>query len=83
MQTQDNLQNYIGQKVGIYRNLNRGGFSVHAKAGKSLKVVGYCQSATLHRVKLKVSESARQRIIHNRRREVHAMAYGTPDQLRL
>jgi hypothetical protein len=59
-------------KVQVYKNLNRGDWSVRV-AGK---VIAHVPSITLANVSFHVSESGRKRVIANKCREVHAWAIG-------
>jgi hypothetical protein len=64
-------------KVRVYFNLNKKLLSVQAKINGSWKVVRYCQSVTLINVTFKVSERGRQRVLKNKRKNVHAYICGT------
>ena len=68
-------------RVIVYRNLRRADWSVAAATTTSSckrgKVVAHLDHLTITNVSLHVCESARQRVIRNRAREVHAWAMGT------
>jgi hypothetical protein len=63
----------IGQKVRVYRNLNKPGMYSIKIAGK---VVGYAPCVELSDIKFIVSEASRQRVLRDRQRNVHAYAEG-------
>lgn len=67
---------YIGCPIRVYRNLNNGRMSLQAKEGKSWKVVGHVENCVLSSVKFKVQESGRQRVLRDRRKNVHAWGEG-------
>lgn len=63
-----------GQEILIYRNLNRGCWSI--KDVKTNLVLGYCMSVQLKDVTTKVSEAGRKRVIREKRKNVHAYIKG-------
>ncbi|AMJ64025.1 hypothetical protein [Hymenobacter sp. PAMC 26628] len=62
-----------GQQVKVYRNLKNGLFSVQFGG----LVVAHLATVQLRGVHFKVSEPARQRVLAQRQRNVHAYAIGT------
>jgi hypothetical protein len=66
----------IGERVRVYRNLANGLLSVQSKIKGSWKVAGHAESLLLYDVDFKVSEKGRQRVITNKRKNVHAFVYG-------
>jgi hypothetical protein len=65
-------------KVDVYWNLHKGGYSIRAAEGPSRGlVVGYTDSITLSDAVFVVRESARQRVLRDRRKPVHAWVCGT------
>lgn len=62
-----------GQQVKVYRNLKNGLLSVQFGG----LVVAHLATVQLCDVRFKVSEPARQRVIAQRQRNVHAYAIGT------
>lgn len=59
----------------IYRNLNSERLmSIQQKIGKSWVVVGHVQNAVLRDVKFHVSQSGRERVVRDKRKNVHAWA---------
>lgn len=68
-----------GDRVAVYRNLNRPGFfSIKALEGQNKgRVIGYAPSVEIERVTFKVSEASRQRVLRERCRNVHAWAIGS------
>ena len=65
----------IGSTVQVYWNLRKKTWSIRSK--KTRKVVGYSDHVILTGVKFVVSESGRQRVITEKRKNVHAWAEGT------
>lgn len=64
-------------KVFIYFNLHKKLFSVKALEGpKKGKVIGHVASAMVYDCKFKVSEAGRQRVIREKRKNVHAGVQG-------
>jgi hypothetical protein len=59
-------------QVQVYKNLRRGDWSIRAKG----KVIGHASDCVLANVTFHVSEAARQRVIRNHCREVHAWVVG-------
>jgi hypothetical protein len=64
-------------KVRVYFNLQKKLLSVQAKVKGVWKVVRHCQEISLIDVTFKVSERGRQRVIKNKRKNVHAYICGT------
>lgn len=64
-------------KVRVYYNLRLKCLSVQAMVGKSWKVIRHAQTVSLVDVTFKVSEKGRQRVIKNKRKNVHAYICGT------
>ena len=62
-----------GQRVKVYRNLKNGLFSVQFGG----LVVAHLATVQLTGVVFKVTETARQRVLAQRQRNVHAYAIGT------
>lgn len=71
------LEQLHDQKVRVYFNLHNRLFSVmHGR-----RVVAHVPRVKLKNVKFKVSESGRQRVLDNQRKNVHAFVEGTFDHL--
>jgi len=65
-------------KVFVYFNLHKRLFSVKSIEGASKgKVIGYSYSIVLGHTQFKVSEAGRQRVIRERKKNVHAGVTGT------
>lgn len=62
----------IGLKVDVYRNLNNGRMSLRHKG----KVIGHVTDCIIQCVTFHVSESGRQRVIRDKRKNVHAWGKG-------
>ena len=68
---------FIGTRVRVYRNLRNGLMSVQAKSiNGSWLVVGHVESCLLYDADFAVSEAGRQRVIKDKRKNVHAFIYG-------
>lgn len=67
----------LNQSVRIYFNLHKKMLSVQAKIDKRWKVVAHLEDAYLKNAHFKVSESGRQRVIKEKRKNVHAFITGT------
>lgn len=68
----------IGTEVFIYKNLSRNCWSIRANRGtwKGI-VVAHARTFALEYVMFKVSEAGRQRVLRERRKNVHAGLVGT------
>jgi hypothetical protein len=65
-------------KVFVYFNLHKRLFSVKSLEGASKgKVIGYSHSIVLDHTQFKISEAGRQRVIRERKKNVHAGVTGT------
>lgn len=65
---------HIGTRVQIYRNLTKGCWSV--RDAKTKLVIGHAATAVLRDANFKVSEAGRQRVLRERRKNVHAWVEG-------
>lgn len=65
----------IGEKVFVYKNLHKKCYSV--RSIKTGKVIGHVNEITLYDANFKVSEAGRQRVIREKRKNVHAGVVGT------
>jgi hypothetical protein len=63
-------------KVRIYRNLHKKLYSVQEKVNGRWKVVEHTNNINLINVTFKVSEAGRQRVIKEKRKNVHAAMIG-------
>lgn len=63
----------LGQVVDVYRNLHRKCWSVRHRG----IVRSHCEMVTLGNVTFRVSEAGRQRVLRERRKNVHAVVRGT------
>lgn len=63
-------------KVRIYRNLHKKLYSVQEKVNGRWKVVEHTNDINLINVTFKVSEAGRQRVIKEKRKNVHAAMIG-------
>ena len=59
-------------KVKVYWNLTRNCWSVQYKG----RILGYSETLLMENVTFKVSEKSRQRVIREKRKNVHAFAVG-------
>lgn len=64
-------------RVAVYFNLHRKCFSIRAMEGPAKgRVVAHADDVILGRVSFRVSEAGRQRVIRERRKNVHAFVEG-------
>lgn len=64
-------------KVAIYKNLHKNMFSVVSREGKNYgKVIAHCDGAVLSNVSFTVSKKGRQRVVEERKKNVHAYVVG-------
>ena len=68
------INNYLGERVFVYRNLHRKCYSV--KSLKTGRVIAHVDSIDLINVRFKVSEAGRQRVIREKQKNVHAGVVG-------
>ena len=66
----------ISQPVRVYRNVTKNCFSVEQKVNKRWKVLAHVPSVYLTNVEYKVSEASRQRVLKEKRKNVHARLTG-------
>ena len=71
------LEALFGQEVRIYRNLLNGRISVQHYTNKKWLLAGHVTDIVLKNVRFKISEPGRQRVLHAKRKNVHAWAIGT------
>ena len=64
-----------GLAVEVYWNLHKHVFSVRDR--KTGLVIGHCDEVKLHTVRFRVFEPGRQRVIRQKRKNVHAFVRGT------
>lgn len=64
-----------GQRVEVYRNLHRDAFSIRDK--KTKLVLGYSNHVRLEHATYIVSEARRQKVLEEKRKNVHAVVEGT------
>jgi hypothetical protein len=65
---------FIGERVFVYRNLHRKCYSV--KSLKTGRVIAHVDSIDLINVVFRVSEAGRQRVLREKRKNVHAGVVG-------
>ena len=64
------------KQVRIYRNLHKKLYSVQEKVDGRWKVVGHTNNINLVNATFKVSEAGRQRVLREKRKNVHAVIIG-------
>lgn len=64
-----------GDRVRVYRNLHRGCWSIQDEKGKL--VLGYAMTIQLKDVSFHVNEKGRQRVLKEKKKNVHAKVWGT------
>jgi hypothetical protein len=68
----------IGREIRIYRNLTNGLMSLQKYIpGVGWRLAGHCNSATIKNVRFVVHEKSRQRVIREKKKNVHAYGIGT------
>lgn len=63
-----------GQVVEVYRNLHNGLLSI--RDYKTKHVLAHCETVELQGVQFKVSQNGRERVLKEKRKNVHAYAVG-------
>jgi len=63
-------------KVRIYFNLHKRRFSVQSKQAKGWRLLTHTDCITIRDAEFKVSEAGRQRVIREKRKNVHAFVEG-------
>jgi FMN-dependent NADH-azoreductase len=63
--------------VRVYFNLHKRRFSVLTKQEKGWRLAQHTDHITLHDITFKVSEAGRQRVLREKRENVHAYVQGT------
>lgn len=67
-----------GQRVRVYRNLHKGCFSVQTyETGRGWRVRAHTTRIRLDDVEFKVMETGRQKVLKERKKNVHAFVIGT------
>jgi hypothetical protein len=69
-----------GRLVRVYRNLRRGCYSVQIRDGGEWRVAAHTTRLDLRDARFEVSEKGRQRVVRERRKNVHAWIIGTVDR---
>lgn len=64
------------KKVRVYFNLHKHLFSIQEKGEKGWRVVRHAENITLYNVAFKVSEAGRQRVLKEKKKNVHAFVEG-------
>lgn len=64
-------------KVRVYYNLHKNMLSVQSKVESGWRVIAHEESVALRDVRFKVSEAGRQRVIKEKKKNVHAFIEGT------
>jgi len=64
-------------KVRVYYNLHKKLLSVQSKVKNGWRVISHESSVALRDVEFKVSEAGRQRVLREKRKNVHAFIEGT------
>ena len=63
-------------KVRVYRNLHKKCLSVQAMVDGRWKVIKHVDAISLHNPVFKVSQAGRQRVLREKRKNVHAFVVG-------
>jgi len=64
----------MSKHVEVYRNLHNGKLSV--RDSKTKRVLAHCDEVTLAGVAFKVSQAGRERVLREKRKNVHALVCG-------
>lgn len=67
---------YHGQKVHVYRNLNKSGTAYSIRDKKTGLVVGHAMNILLNSCTFKVNPIGRQRVLETKRKSIHAWIEG-------
>lgn len=74
----DGINDYLIPEVRVYRNLHTGTLSMQKRIkGKGWRVVGHPHGVLLTNAKFIVNEGGRQRVLREKRKNVHAYIQGT------
>lgn len=65
---------YLNERVYVYRNLHRKCYSV--KSLRTGRVIGHVDEITLTNVEFRVSKAGRERVLREKRKNVHAGVVG-------
>lgn len=71
------MKDLNGKRVRVYRNLHKDCFSV--KCMKTGRVIAYVQEIVLKNVTYPVSKAGRERVLKEKRKNVHAFVQGIID----
>lgn len=67
----------VGTPVDVYWNLHKHVFSVRSRAGETRgRVIGHADSFTLSNVQFVVNQAGRQKVLKEKRKNVHAFVRG-------
>jgi hypothetical protein len=67
----------VGTKVDVYWNLHKNVFSVRSREGETRgRVIGHVHAFTLNDVEYVVSKAGREKVLRERRKNVHAFVRG-------
>lgn len=78
--THDNATAYLaGRRVRVYFNLHRRMWSIQVRDGGRWVVACHAHRVELRNVRFVVSEAGRQRVLRERRKNVHAYVEGEVD----
>ena len=71
-----NLSNHLNERVKVYRNLHSKGGTLYSVMNSKGRVIGHVESILLENVKFHVREGGRQRVLREKRKNVHAFVIG-------
>lgn len=72
LKTKKQIDEMKGEVVAVYRNLHKNCWSVTHKG----RVIYHCDHITLENVKFKVSKIGREKVLKEKRKNVHARVWG-------
>lgn len=73
-----NHSNLLNTRVEIYRNLHKNGVVYSIRDCKTRRVIGYTKDIVLKNVEFKVNQTGRNRVLKEKRKNVHAVIRGIP-----
>jgi len=79
IELRENMEIQVGEKVDVYYNLRKGGFSIKSQDKRNSnkgKVIGYAESVVITDCEFKVMESAYKKIIRTQQKEIYAVVRG-------
>ena len=70
------ISEYLNTRVKVYRNLHSRAGTLYSVMNSKGRVIGHVESILLENVKFHVREGGRQRVLRDKRKNVHAFVIG-------